>query len=227
MVALLMVLTAATPGLRAADVIDRVLAVVSGTIITLSEARAAILLGFVNTTGAADPIDAALKALIDRELVLDELDRSVVPEPDPALVTRRVERVRERFPEAERFQQALAASGTDESGLRALARDDVRVKQYIDRRFEAVLPPSDAEVQNYYQANAGQFTRDGQVLPLEEVRGEILARFVDSRRRDAIEAWMARLRRRADVVQLYLPQKKEPGGGRPDQVGPPTAHRIS
>lgn len=206
--ALAVALMAAAAGVVAADIVDRVLAVVSGTVITLSEARAAIQLGFVDTTGAPDPVGAALKSLIDRELILDELDRSVAPEPDPALVTRRLERVRQRFPDAEQFRQALAASGLDESGLKALARDDVRVKQYIDRRFEAVLPPSDAEVQGYYQANAGQFTRDGQLLPLEEVRGEILARFVDTRRRDAIEAWMARLRRRADVVELYMTKAK-------------------
>ena len=38
------------------EVIDRVLAIVSGSVITLSEARAAIALGLVEAGGAADPI---------------------------------------------------------------------------------------------------------------------------------------------------------------------------
>ena len=48
----------------AQDLLDRVLAVVSGTVITLSDARAAADFGFVETRGARDPVAAALKWLI-------------------------------------------------------------------------------------------------------------------------------------------------------------------
>jgi parvulin-like peptidyl-prolyl isomerase len=201
-------LMALSGGLRAGEVIDRVVAVVSGSVITLSEARAAIALGFVDTTGAADPLAVAVKALVDREIVLDEVNRSAAQEPDPALVTQRVERIRARFADQESYRRALASAGIDEPVVQELARDDLRVRQYIERRFEAVLSPSDDEVSGYYLANPAQFTREGQVLPLDEVRSAVVARFVEIRRQQAIDAWMIRLRRRADVVDLYLPRKQ-------------------
>ena len=55
-----------------AQVIDRVLAVVSGTVILMSDARAAISLGLFDAGKAADPVEAAMRWLIDRQLVLDE-----------------------------------------------------------------------------------------------------------------------------------------------------------
>jgi hypothetical protein len=197
-------LAALPGGLRAGEVIDRVLAIVSGSVITLSDARASIALGLVETTGAADPVAVAVKALIEREIVLDEVNRSAAPEPDAALVTQRVDKIRARFADLESYRRALASSGLDEAGVQEMVRDDLRVRQYIERRFEAVLPPSDDEVRDYYRANPEQFTRDGQLLPLDEVRSVILARFVETRRQQAIDAWMTRLRQRADVVDLYL-----------------------
>ncbi len=203
-----MLLSAVQGGFAAAEVIDRVLAVVSGSVITLSDARGAVLLGLVDVKGAADPTGAAVTALIDHELVLEEVNRSVVPEPDPALVTQRIARIHERFADPEAYRSALAASGLDEAGVHQLALEDVRVTQYINRRFEAVLPPSDDEILAYYRSNQGQFTQNGVLLPLDDVRSTIVGHFVDTRRAQAIESWLARLRRRADVVELYLPGRQ-------------------
>ncbi len=80
----------------AATVIDRILASVSGGIITLSDVNAAIELGVVNTSGAADPLQAALDQLIARSLMLAEVDRYAPPEPGAAEIDARVRTLRAR-----------------------------------------------------------------------------------------------------------------------------------
>src|SRR5687768_17366957 len=69
-----------------AEIIDRVLAVVDGQIVTLSDARAALRFGLVPADVSADPIGAAMQRLIDRRLTLAEVERYAPPEPPQAAV---------------------------------------------------------------------------------------------------------------------------------------------
>ncbi|PYR29133.1 MAG: hypothetical protein DMF92_12560, partial [Acidobacteria bacterium] len=57
---------------RAGETIDRVLALVAGQLITLTDVTAARDLGLVSADAAADPVRAVLSKLIDRELILAE-----------------------------------------------------------------------------------------------------------------------------------------------------------
>src|SRR5207344_2208579 len=81
-----------------AETIDRVLAVVAGQLIMLSDVTGAIDLGLQSADGASDPVRAVLTKLIDRELVLAEVDRYEPPEPTSEAVDRELQRVRQRFP---------------------------------------------------------------------------------------------------------------------------------
>jgi hypothetical protein len=122
-------------GAARAETIDRVLAVVAGQLITLSDVTAASDLGLQSADAAADPVRAVLDKLIDRELVLAEVDRYAPAEPTVEAVDREVERVRQRFPSAAAFDAALARSGIDEVHLRETLRQDLRMRAYLDQRF--------------------------------------------------------------------------------------------
>jgi hypothetical protein len=118
-----------------AETIDRVLAVVGGQLITLSDVTAATDLGLQTGEGAADPVRGVLSKLIDRELALAEVERYAPAEPDAAMVDREVERVRQRFASPATFDAALARSGIDEQHLRETLRQDLRTRAYLDQRF--------------------------------------------------------------------------------------------
>jgi hypothetical protein len=120
-----------------AETIDRVLAVVAGQLITLTDVRAAIDLGLQSPAGAADPVRAVLDKLIDRELVLAEVDRYAPPEPAAEAVDREVAQVRSRFESPVAFEASLARSGIDEKHLRETLRQDLRMRAYLDQRFSA------------------------------------------------------------------------------------------
>src|SRR5258706_9514606 len=118
-----------------AETIDRVLAVVSGQLITLSDVTAARDLGLQSADGAPDPIRAVLVKLIDRELVLAEVDRYAPPEPQTDAVDREVQRVRERFPSQAALDATLARSGIDQQQLRETLRNNLPIRTYLAQRF--------------------------------------------------------------------------------------------
>jgi hypothetical protein len=151
-------------GIVSAETIDRVLAVVAGQVILLSDVIAARDLGLQTPDAAGDPIRSLLNQLIDRELVLAEVDRYAPPEPDVEAIDREVERLRARFPSAQAFDVMLERSGIDDQHVRATMRQNLRKTAYLNRRF----------------ASAGD------------------------RQAQLIEDWIAGLRRRGNVIDLYL-----------------------
>jgi hypothetical protein len=187
-----------------AEVIDRVLAVAAGEVITLSDVMAARDLGLESSGSSPDPIGVVLSKLIDRELVLAEVDRYAPPEPTADAVDHDLEVVRARFPSLDAYASALAASGIDELHLRRILRENLRIQAYESQRF-TVPPPSDEELAQYYRAHPQDFTRDGKLAPLEAVRPQVTQVLVSERRTTMIEDWVSGLRRRADVLDLYLP----------------------
>jgi hypothetical protein len=165
-----------------AEIIDRVLALLPGQIVTLSDVEAALDLGLVEPPAGGDRIAGGLAALVDRILMLNEVRRVVPPEPTAAAVDARVARIRQRFSSPAELSRILEARGVDETVLRIYAADDLRLASYLDERFSAASQPTDEEIRQ-----AGEAAR---------------AKLVTERRQTLVSAWVADLRRRADVTIL-------------------------
>lgn len=100
-----------------------------------SDVRAFVELGFVPQT---DHEDEVLERLIRRRLVLDQVDRFVVAEPEPARVDQRLAAVRERVGGDDALAAILDRVGLTLSDLRQMLADDVRRDAYLLDRFAAV-----------------------------------------------------------------------------------------
>jgi hypothetical protein len=131
----------AVGGARAQEVLDRVLAIVGGQMITLTDVTAARDFGLVETADADDPIGAILPQLIDRELILAEVERYAPPAPSAEALDAEVRARRGRFASEEDFQAALARSGINESRLRETLRQNLRIQAYLDQRFAGERSP--------------------------------------------------------------------------------------
>ncbi len=167
LVAALALAVAGTPVGAAAqtgELIDRTLAIIGDQAITQSDARTAVALGLVPApAGTSDPA-AVTPLLIDRLLMLREVQRYAPPEPAPAAIEARLAARRATLPDPQAWAGALAAGGFTEERIRAWIRDDLRIAAYLDQRF------------------------------------------ADDRRADLIADWIADLRRRARVVELWRPR---------------------
>jgi len=195
------------PPALGAQVIDRVMARVGGQVITLSDVRAAMALGFVRPSSGADPTADALNVLIDRELMLAEATRFAAPEPDPAAVDARIAEVRRRFASEAEWNAALEVSAMTPERLRDIVRDNLRVEAYVDQLFSAPAQPTDDEVARYYEQHRADFVRDGRQLSLDESRDLARERATAERRRALVADWVAGLRSRTVVVNLYRPDR--------------------
>ena len=142
------------------------MAVVGGQPITLSDVNAALQFHLVEPpAGTRDPLGYALERLVDRSLVLTEVDRFQPPEPDPVEITIRVDELERRAGSAAAFEKALAVTGTTREQLRRSIRDDLRTVTYINQRFGANIAPGERDT--------------------------------------AVAAWVAELRRRAEITMQY------------------------
>jgi hypothetical protein len=184
------------------EIIDRILAVVESQPITLSDVRGVTRLGLETPEPAVDPIRSVLDALIDRQLMLVEVDRYAPPEPSPAAIEARLNQIRARLPDALAFETTLHQIGMTVEHLRRYIRDSLRIESYIQQRFTAAIQPSDDEIAAYYRLNAE--TRDGKLAPYADVRSDARARLIEQRRAVLVREWLAGLRRRAEIVDLYL-----------------------
>jgi hypothetical protein len=119
----------------AADVIDRVMAVVNRRPILLSDVNTAIEFQLVSRSEAGDLLASTLDRLIERALILEEVDRYQPPEPAAEEIDKRAEAIRQRFATPDAFQKALASVGITEAQLRTHIRDDLRSVTYINQRF--------------------------------------------------------------------------------------------
>jgi len=155
----------ATPS-AGADVIDRIMAVVGGHPITLSDVTGARQFKLIAVpAGTADANAYVLDRLIERTLVLTEVERFQPPEPAPVEITIQVDKLEKEAGSASALEKMLSVTGMTRDQLRRFIRDDLRITIYMNQRFSVTPDPQE--------------------------------------RASATAAWIADLRRRAQVTILY------------------------
>jgi hypothetical protein len=186
-----------------AEVIDRVVAVVNGVVITLSDVQGALRFGLV-TPDRANDVRAAVDRMIDRRLGLVEVERYAPPEPPDSRIDAELAAARATFGSESAFASALAETGLTVDQLRRQYRDDLRRRIYEEQRFGFALHPSEEETVGYYRANQDRFRRGGGVPAYDEIRADVRAAWIAEKRTELVREWIAGLRRRADIVVLPL-----------------------
>jgi hypothetical protein len=192
--------------LAAQDVLDRVLARVEGIPIMLSDARAAVRLGLVTAPKSGDPIAAAMQNLIERRLVLTEVDRFAPVEPDATLLNGQLNALQAHVGGAAELAALEKSTGYGEAKIREVARDNLRIQSYLNQRFGTSVQPTDEEVGQYYRTHLDEFTVNGRILPFVEAEPQARQKAAAERRRSTIDQWLRELRQRAEVVEVYSPK---------------------
>jgi hypothetical protein len=182
-----------------AEIIDRILAVVDGAIIMQSDVMIATRLGLVPAAGAPDPSSAALDRLIERQLILSEVDRYAPPDPAEADVERHVADIRSRA--GAQFDSILLLGGIGLEQLRRDVRDDLRIEAYLQQRFGAIQP-TEEEILQYYRDHSAAFTQNGALRSFDDAHDVARAALIADRRAETIRDWVAGLRRRANINVL-------------------------
>jgi hypothetical protein len=188
-----LIVTSAAVPFAAQTLLDRVVARVNGTVVLLSDVRAAAALGLIE---AAPDTQDAVEQMVQRALLVEEVNRFPPPEPAAEAVDAELERMRAR---AGSFDEVERATGVPAGNVRQLARDRLRIQSYVDQRFGVTVPLTDEQVLQYYRAHPDEFVADGQTVPFERAQGLARERAGLEQRQRTIDQWLRDLRTRADV----------------------------
>ena len=181
----------------AQQLLDRVVARVEGHAITLTDVQAALGLGAIQVPPDADPVEGGTRQMIDRQLLLAEVQRFPPPEPARAVVDREAARL--EMNAGARLPALMQSTGLSEERIREIARANLRSLDYLDQRFGATVQVSDEEVAQYYRDHEAEFTRGGELALFDEAEPVARQRASGARRRATIDQWLRDLRARADV----------------------------
>ena len=126
-------------------------------------------------------MQAALKALIERQLQLIEVNRYVPPEPSAAEIEAGLAQVRARFDSQAALEAAMRETGVQRRSCAPAFATICGIETYLQQRFGGSYQPSEEEVARYYRPHESDFIRNGVLRPYEEVRDEARQRLVDER----------------------------------------------
>lgn len=204
--------------------LDRVAARVGKRVILLSDARLFLALGLVERGETGDPLARAVERLVDRTLMLEEVERFRPPEPAGAAVRARIAATVDRLGEGG-WARLRDREGVSDAWLDAVVRDTIRLEAYVRQRFGALAQPTDEDVRGYYAAHPEEFRRAGVVPPLERVEAEVRTRVAKSRLDRLVADWVRDLRVRAEVdirvgarSSLPLPETEAERGSAPTSL---------
>jgi hypothetical protein len=167
-------------------VVERLIAVVDGEILFLSDLRreAALFSSPDDSSGLTD----RRERLIDLHLLLAEARRFVPEGPTLQAVEAKASGIRARL--VTHFQKTLQGLGLDNEGFMALVRERAWIDRLIEERVRAFTFVSPKSVEVYRQAS-----KEGGVPDAEEIRRILTERMIVEKERDIL----LRLRKQATL----------------------------
>jgi hypothetical protein len=197
--ALVVLLAVSVVAARQDTLVERTVAVVGGTAITLSDVQTALALGLIEAVGPDADAEGVVR-LVERWLILHEVSRFAPPEPAQSDVDARLAAVSARAGSPEALAALLTRGGFTPGRLAAWVRDDLRIAAYLDQRFATAGVASEADVAEYASAHAADLDAAG--VPAADRPRVARERLQAERRRELITDWLAELRRRTPVIEI-------------------------
>jgi len=189
------------------EVVDRIVALVNGQVITLTDLRVAQSFGLYergrNSTSDA-PREKVLQKLIDRKLVIQ--------------MTREVSSVNREEMEAfldnvsaemgnERFREELDKFSMQRGDLGPYAHEQIVFDRILSSRFDRSVPVTLEEIQAFYETRylPDQWDKGVEPQSMLDIFDEIEAMIRREKSEEQIEEWLRNLRDKADIQVNLTP----------------------
>ena len=185
--------------LRAQDVVlDRMVAVVNGDVVTQSDVRAARRLRLLPSAAAMDD-EMLVTQLIERRLILAEVARYAPPEPTLEQIAARQRSWAASLAAGADHAKLLESAGFRDADLTRWLRDDLRIVAYLDQRFTAAAQPTREQALAYFREHEADFAVAGTTPEFAAVEAEVRRRVAADRRATRIREWIDSLKQRAEI----------------------------
>ncbi len=198
-----------------AEIVDRIVAVADGRVITWSATLAEA--NYQAFRDGQDPLatlegkslEKIVSQMMDRELLEKEKEISLFSPPDNRADNRNLEEIRKQFPNPESYQKALARYKLTEAELVQHLAQENSILAFIDYRLRSQVRLAPETVETYYRDNLlPQLHERGhpEAPPLTEVRGQIEQVLIQQEINLRLEEWLQELRKRAQIRMLSEPR---------------------
>lgn len=177
--AIVLLLCLTTPNIQRQP-IDRIVAIVGGDVITLSDVRAEIVMREVLGEPAPKDDREVLNELIDQRLIRAELDRYPRAEPSNTELD-------------EALTQIKDTRSLPLDTVRAAVRDHLRVQNFIMDMFGQFISVTDYEIQRYYDEVFVPDARERGLTPVPElavVRADIGRNITQTKMAAQVKKWV-------------------------------------
>ncbi len=186
---LLLLLFIQSPATVRGEIIDRIVAVVEGHIITLSDIRAERSMREVLGEPAPKDDRELLDELIDQHLVHPQLE--LFPEfgPTEGQLNSRLAEIEDR-------------KGLSERSIRAALQEHMRTQRFFDERFRQFATATPDEITKYYQdvfLPAAQARGLSPAPSLKEVEEAIRRNVIEEKVAKQVDAWLQQTRKTSKV----------------------------
>ena len=181
----------------ASELVDRVVAVLDRSVITLSEAEQAQALQKLQCEACESNLTQVVERLIERRLIERELARYPHEKLTDELVEEAVEGLREVFPDEESFRLTLDELELEEAELYDRFQRELRINRYLERRFRGLVYVTEEEIETYYRE---ELPRDAGAVPELSAVAELIRRLLEEKKFNArLDAWITELKSEAQI----------------------------
>jgi peptidyl-prolyl cis-trans isomerase SurA len=200
----------APPMPKGAVVLDHVIAVINGSVILQSDVMEEMGYAFLQpfTAGARNTPQRALQRLIDRDLILQQMETAqTVTPPTPEEIQQRVAELRAVIPEClpdhcqtdADWRAFLHSKGLTEKEVDAHWAQRISILSFIQSRFGAGVRITPAEIADYYNKTLVPLLRAKQV---KAVSGRIEEILLQQRVSSLLLEWLQSLKSEGSVSIL-------------------------
>jgi peptidyl-prolyl cis-trans isomerase SurA len=211
-----------TPQKAVPEVVDRIVAVVNDSIITLSELNAATAVAIKGLKGEAkegenivETKSKVLDALIEKKLMKQAADKTGI-EVSEKEIDNAVEDIKEQNDMGhEALLAALAQNGLTYKEYREQLREDIRQVKFVSREFRSRININPEDIEDHYKRNIESYYGPDSF----RVRLIFLARTDEESMRDRLEAVMEELEKGEDFQEVASQYSDGPAASEGGDLG--------
>jgi parvulin-like peptidyl-prolyl isomerase len=202
-------LMAASASPARAETIERVVAVVNGQTILLSEwDSAARLEALLDHKPLESITDASRRATLDRkidqELLRAEMQNSSLSPTPPDAIADRIHEIRQQYPEAATeaaWTTILTQYGVTQEEVEAAVATELDGLRLIDFRLRSSAQPDSAQIARYYQSvyEPAMRAKRARPAPLADVTQQIREILTQQKLTEVTATWLQTLRAQANI----------------------------
>ena len=191
------------------EVIDRIVAIVNGHIILLSDWEDSLRYEAFSSGRPVDRMTAddrksALDHLIDQELLREQLKDSDIQHASPEEVAQRVVEIRKQYAEAKTelgWHRLLDSYRLNEESLRSRVAAELDLMRLVDARLRPSVTVDSKSIESYYNQELLPQLRQsgGRNVPLGDVTAKIRELLTQKKISQLLTAWLQDLRAGSEI----------------------------